>query len=406
LDSRSRVSRRRDSVDERRSRSSYSKPRALQNNGRSSSYSSISVDRNAYLERRLSESPGSGSIKAFAAVKEIDSWSDANQEQYLVTDRGEISMMMGYDWEPPRPKPPTARTRILENGYQTTIWNGNNGPTLAEVRQAAHEGCHLCTLILCTWLVRRSNKLRHIRNDSILEDQRYQNYRIHLALKNGYLFGHSLTPGREQEYNPPAFGFKVLDTSTDTSLAPVSVNYSDDRKVMSASGASTAQQWFQNCIEIHGSRCVQKDFPVLPSRVIDVLGRSGDGQPFLFQTSGQRAQYATSSFCWGDCDLFTTTTSALAERCQNIYIDSLPRTFQSAFEVTCAFGFRYLWIDAICILQDSAEDCQKELGSMAQIYSNSTVTISAIGAINATSGSAINRNKLAMTDCPLSPTVA
>lgn len=38
-------------------------------------------------------------------------------------------------------------------------------------------------------------------------------------------------------------------------------------------------------------------------------------------------------------------------------------------------GFRYIWIDALCIIQDSPSDKSAELPQMANIYSHSALTI-------------------------------
>jgi len=60
-----------------------------------------------------------------------------------------------------------------------------------------------------------------------------------------------------------------------------------------------------------------------------------------------------------------------------IPIESLPPTFQDAVHITRRLGFNYLWIDSLCIIQDSPEDWNQESGQMAYIYSNSVLTVSA-----------------------------
>jgi hypothetical protein len=54
--------------------------------------------------------------------------------------------------------------------------------------------------------------------------------------------------------------------------------------------------------------------------------------------------------------------------------------------VTRKLGVRYLWIDALCIIQDSMDDKAVEIGAMERIYTNSTVTIAIVNAIGATEG--------------------
>src|ERR1043166_8196668 len=47
---------------------------------------------------------------------------------------------------------------------------------------------------------------------------------------------------------------------------------------------------------------------------------------------------------------------------------NLPQNFQDATNITRQLGLRYLWIDAICIIQDSPHDWAKEAGKMSNIY--------------------------------------
>lgn len=50
---------------------------------------------------------------------------------------------------------------------------------------------------------------------------------------------------------------------------------------------------------------------------------------------------------------------------------------KDAILITRQLGIRYLWIDALCIIQDSEGDWQAEAKEMARIYKNSLLTIAA-----------------------------
>jgi hypothetical protein len=71
---------------------------------------------------------------------------------------------------------------------------------------------------------------------------------------------------------------------------------------------------------------------------------------------------------------------------REIRLSSLPKTFQDAVLITRKLDVRYLWIDSLCIVQDSTADWQKESAVMEAIYRNGYLNISARGAPNATVG--------------------
>lgn len=64
----------------------------------------------------------------------------------------------------------------------------------------------------------------------------------------------------------------------------------------------------------------------------------------------------------------------------------LPKTIFDAIEVCRKVGIRYLWIDALCIIQDNSSDKLDHIANMGSIYKNSTVTIVAASAERVTDG--------------------
>lgn len=53
----------------------------------------------------------------------------------------------------------------------------------------------------------------------------------------------------------------------------------------------------------------------------------------------------------------------------------MPKTFQDAVTITRNLGIQYLWIDSLCIIQDSVEDWARESAQMGRIYRDASITI-------------------------------
>jgi hypothetical protein len=118
----------------------------------------------------------------------------------------------------------------------------------------------------------------------------------------------------------------------------------------------------------------------LPTRVIDI---SADGeQQRIFETHGKYGDWATLSHCWGSGESLKTTTSSLGAWKSILSWEDIPILFQDAMNITRRLGLRYLWIDSLCIIQDSKEDWIKEAAQMDLIYKNSKATIVAEGCPN------------------------
>lgn len=98
------------------------------------------------------------------------------------------------------------------------------------------------------------------------------------------------------------------------------------------------------------------------------------------------AKYVALSHCWGGHVPLTTTQGTLAARQCGIELDSLPKTFRDAIMVTRALDLQYIWIDSLCIIQDSRQDWNDQAPQMHRIYDNAVLTIAADGAVNGTVG--------------------
>jgi len=91
-----------------------------------------------------------------------------------------------------------------------------------------------------------------------------------------------------------------------------------------------------------------------------------------------RGKYACLSHRWIEGDTPTTTESNILERTASIEFMSLPLRYQEAISFARSIGISYLWVDSLCIMQDSGSpDWLKEAPRMAEYYGNAYLTISA-----------------------------
>jgi hypothetical protein len=115
----------------------------------------------------------------------------------------------------------------------------------------------------------------------------------------------------------------------------------------------------------------------LPTRVIRVCPQQNPAQPRIFSTKGATGKYTALSYCWGGPQLGCLTESNIAQFSTALDLDDLSQTIRDAIEVTRKVGVEYLWVDALCIIQDSDLDKAREISMMDQIYNNAFFTIAA-----------------------------
>ncbi|KAK0638482.1 heterokaryon incompatibility protein-domain-containing protein [Cercophora newfieldiana] len=154
--------------------------------------------------------------------------------------------------------------------------------------------------------------------------------------------------------------------------SPVSARHSDN--------FAQIKTWLDHCTATH-TRCRELPDLVaptaqLPSRLLDVS--SGAIKLDCSLPDSGPLPYTTLSHMWGTdpsaCPQLLLST--LAEFESSIDIGALPPKYAYAIQITRALGYRYIWIDSLCIIQDSPQDWQTEALKMAGVYGRSALNIS------------------------------
>lgn len=146
------------------------------------------------------------------------------------------------------------------------------------------------------------------------------------------------------------------------------------------------------CDEKHG--CVSTErlpatYSLLPTRLIDVGDNDTKPIRLMENVQGSRGKYLALSHRWGDLrkeQRFCTYNANIDRLKEVIDVDELPQNFQDAVRVTRALDIQYLWIDSICIIQDSQVDWESESKKMEDVFSNAYCTIAASSAESSLAG--------------------
>jgi hypothetical protein len=85
----------------------------------------------------------------------------------------------------------------------------------------------------------------------------------------------------------------------------------------------------------------------------------------------------TPGYCWGGESTFKLTHKTANSFIKGLSLENFPPTLRDAIVVTRALDVKFLWIDALCIYQDSNVDWENEAPKMAAIYSNAIVCLTA-----------------------------
>ncbi|KAL8883978.1 MAG: hypothetical protein Q9192_006950 [Flavoplaca navasiana] len=145
--------------------------------------------------------------------------------------------------------------------------------------------------------------------------------------------------------------------------------------------------WVKNCIQNHiqctrhkTMRKTMQYTEKLPSRLLGVNPKQGNDFVTIQNTSDMDASTKGP-------DLPTRLLLGnLAEFGQGIQVANLPLTFQHAIDFARLLKCQYLWIDALCIIQDSQGDWLEESRTMSSIYSNSWLNLAATSSRDGSGG--------------------
>jgi hypothetical protein len=144
-----------------------------------------------------------------------------------------------------------------------------------------------------------------------------------------------------------------------------------------------AQMWISECNkhekckrwpEVHGTA------GFVPSRLVEIEGSTRDGSVRLVngaETGSKGKVYATLSHCWGRRTFVRLLKSNERELRAKIYPSILSTTFRDAIELARDLGLSYIWIDALCIVQDDPDDWKREAAAMSAVYANSYINLAA-----------------------------
>ncbi|KAF8963356.1 heterokaryon incompatibility protein-domain-containing protein [Flammula alnicola] len=186
-----------------------------------------------------------------------------------------------------------------------------------------------------------------------------------------------------------AYGYCVKDATDPLSSVFKGREIEKDPSATNPGPFKVAEEWIHDCIKHHRLCGPRSPNPLLPTRVIDV-GTSSSSVIKLLDTKGKfRGPYTLLSYSWGPPPHDYQTTLSNHSSYQTAIIfpkGKVPKTIVDAIELTRMLGIQYLWVDALCIIQDDAADWATESARMADYYGNGYLTITAAASKDAYMG--------------------
>ncbi|KAH7357594.1 heterokaryon incompatibility protein-domain-containing protein [Pyrenochaeta sp. MPI-SDFR-AT-0127] len=233
--------------------------------------------------------------------------------------------------------------------------------SLANTKDVARGGCRFCNVLI-------------VAIDTFLENWRGARVRVNVELKEKTPIKVSLDGEKWKN--------EVLEIYAGSASRSPWPTLGTAHHIPVNSGSDETFDFIRRCIQgcianpkHTACRFLCKSSISSPKRLLDV-GRASS--PIrLIDTQGKSFQYVALSHCWGSATQLRATKSNWTKLAVNISFNALPPLFQDAIIITRQLGLRYIWIDSLCIIQDSLRDWETESSKMGSIYQNSYITISA-----------------------------
>ncbi|KAF2248961.1 HET-domain-containing protein [Trematosphaeria pertusa] len=150
-----------------------------------------------------------------------------------------------------------------------------------------------------------------------------------------------------------------------------------------------ADEWLRVCRKEHATcRALDAKPMITPTRLL-FLEQTATGFKIRLRETHKleiKPQYIALSHCWGGVLTARLTQDNYSGYLQDIPQKDLPQVFLDTFHVASHFGINYVWIDSLCIVQDSVDDWKSESAKMGTIYRHCFCNIAATGFRNGENG--------------------
>jgi len=339
-------------------------------------------------------------------------------------------------WEHEQPgHPPGEALRSFH--AEGKLWHEfEHHETGLQLEESYKEGCHLCTLIWqatvekgkASWPgANRANipspsERSRLKKTRLTQIRRSKNVKIkicrHDISEHRYDTADSLETKFELiarvgtrtsvaiEIGPwPSYSRSVKKTDLRI-WGESSVDLTASADFVSTSSSSVIQQaarWLDQCVSNHAI-CRHATTPTLPRRLLylETIEKKIQVKLVELDENFSDLKYATLSYCWGNGSAYKLTRANLETMRSGILLSDLPKTVQDALHVTQQLGLHWLWVDSLCIIQDSVDDWSSEAATMVDVYQNCLICIAATGASCSDEGLFAQRDPYVYRPCPMS----
>ncbi|KAH8889258.1 HET-domain-containing protein, partial [Thozetella sp. PMI_491] len=186
----------------------------------------------------------------------------------------------------------------------------------------------------------------------------------------------------EMDHQP---GYSWVNLTNCFQVAPSSDDASQDKPLFGGQrrpaliDVRLPSRWLQTCISLHHESCslLESDKNIFASpRQADIY--------LLYLTS---RKYAALSYVWGARQRLVLTEQNRESLKRPCALDgTVSRTIQDAISFTATVGLTYIWVDALCIIQDNDDDKAAQISNFSGIYTKAVFTIVAAAGIDAEKG--------------------
>jgi hypothetical protein len=163
-----------------------------------------------------------------------------------------------------------------------------------------------------------------------------------------------------------------------------------------STGSNKALRFVKDCLgtcnSTHQICCKFATVPTwYPTRLIEILDED-NARLIVSEENCPQGPYASLSHRWGGANILKCTTDTIDDLKTKVPVSALPATFRDALYAIKYLGIKYIWIDSLCIIQDSTADWTREAQTMIKVYQRALINLAATRSQGSNMGLFVDRD--------------